>query len=82
MGSLVAGQAAAEEEARRLARLEEAKNLYRDTVEVVSETLRSEAVPPIKPRPEKRREERKPAKDHDNEPDFFSLSSPVVDYKV
>ncbi|MDR0356410.1 MAG: hypothetical protein LBJ64_11870 [Deltaproteobacteria bacterium] len=47
MGGHIAAQVSAEEELRRQARLEEAKNLHRQVVEIVAESLESAAIPAI-----------------------------------
>jgi hypothetical protein len=78
----VAGQVGAEEELRRMARLEEAKNLHRDVVEVVAEASKSEALEALRPQPERRRPRPNLKKDPEKPEDIFEPVRPVVDFTV
>ncbi|MDR1050454.1 MAG: hypothetical protein LBP95_05110 [Deltaproteobacteria bacterium] len=89
MGGLMASQVSAEEELRRLARLEEARNLHREVVEVVSRTRDTVAVAAIRqepePKKEKRRGGRPRAARRSAGPDIFEELGPVepvVDRRV
>ena len=82
MGDFVAGQVGAEEELKRLARLEEAKNLHRDVVEIVAETMKGEALAPLRTGPERRRRERPLPSARRQEADVFEPVKPVVDFTV
>ncbi|MDR2368384.1 MAG: hypothetical protein LBF58_09815 [Deltaproteobacteria bacterium] len=82
MGGFVAGQVGAEEELRRMARLEEAKALHRDVVEVVAETMKGEALEPLRARPERRRREPRLSPREEKPDDVFEPVRPVVDFTV
>jgi hypothetical protein len=82
MGGLVAGHVGAEEELRRMARLEEAKNLHRDTVEVVAETLKSEGAEALKTGPDKRRRDPRLTPEKKAKDEIFEPVKPVVDFTV
>ena len=85
MGGYVAGHISAEEELRRQARLEESKNLHRDVVEVVAETMKSEAMEPWKPQADRRPLRPKPPARKRGKGEDFEPVGPVkavVDFKV
>ncbi|MDR0620443.1 MAG: hypothetical protein LBJ61_00965 [Deltaproteobacteria bacterium] len=81
MGGFVAGQVGAEEELRRLARLEEAKNLHRNVVEVVAETMKGEALEALRTGSDRPRQRPLPPARR-QETDVFEPVEPVLDFKV
>ncbi|MDR2386971.1 MAG: hypothetical protein LBE80_05215 [Deltaproteobacteria bacterium] len=82
LNGFVAGQVGAEEELRRQARLEEAKNLHRQVVEVVPETMKSQALEALRPQPEPRRPRAFLKKDSEKPDHLFEPVGPVVDLTV
>jgi hypothetical protein len=85
MGGYMAAQAVVGEEMSRIARLEEAKTLYRDTVEIVTEAKETIAIEPIRPELERKRGRKakkwRQAKAAEQERWEFDIE-PVVDFKV
>jgi hypothetical protein len=85
MGGYMAAQAMVGEEMTRIARLEEAEALYRDTVEVVAATKDTVAIEPIRPELERKRRKR-PKKwrqsDEATDTGYDFAVEQVVDFRV
>jgi hypothetical protein len=88
LGGFLAGQAAAGEEVQRLARLEEARALYRETVEVVAAAKDTVAIEPIRPEADPLGRRRRPGRPSEGaraevQAEGFDLSpGPVVDVRI
>jgi hypothetical protein len=81
LGGLVAGQVGAEEALRRQARLEEARNLHRDVVEVVAEAKAGAAIEPVHGGRERTGQKRR-RPGQGQRADEFGPAEAVVDLRV